>query len=265
MSEQLSLEEVLEGKEVTTEKETEEVKAEEVKAEEVATQEEVNEKRAEKLAELAKGAKETEPPSVEEPKNKEVPIQALLDERDKRKEAQARNVELEKQLEEKQEAPDFFEDPQKAIESIKSSLRAEFKQETETLQERMQTAWLANSIQSATYRHEDFTDEVRDKFADATAINKDLLNQMWNSPDQGEFVYQTGKQMMEIDSAGGDLVALKAQYRAEFLAELKADKDKQESKLAEIPESLTSETSAMTPREKVEGGPTPLENILPSN
>lgn len=197
---------------------------------------------------------EAEPPTAKP--TKEVPLPALLDERDKRKKAETELEALRQQIEEKKEAPNFWDDPEKAIAKEVQSLEAKFEHK---LQERM----LRYSIKSAAGRHDDYNDAF-EAFKEAAAENPSLSNMAADSDDPGDEIYRIGKNFLQLDQAGGDVEAMRESIRAEerqkILAELKA----KEEKHANVPQSITDETSASAPREKVEGGPTPLTSILPN-
>ena len=207
-----------------------------------------------------------EPEPVEEPKaetppaepTKEVPLAALLDERDKRKSLQQQLEEKEKLLAEKEkDAIDFYADPDKAMsdlrEQITNEIRTEYKRDL-----------IAYSIENANARHDDYK-EAFDAFQEAAKDNPALAEIAAGERDPGEYIYKTGKNFRQLDDAGGDVDALRERIRLEerekILAELK-DKD---AKLKDVPQPITDETSASAPRDKVEGGPTPLESILRRN
>jgi len=259
-----TLDEVLEGKEpeVTEEPAKETTEEVEVKTE---TTEEVTEEVVEETTEEPTGEEGATTPVVEE-NTREVPIGALLDERDKRKDAVARADALEKQLEEKKEAPNFWENPEATIASIKEELRAENDAKIEELKGGFKNAWLAHSSEAAA---EKYGDEVyrpiAETFAKAAQTNPELVNRLYNSANMGEFIYKTGLQMQQMDESGGDLESLHNKWKAEWLAEQKAAKDTTDDKLNQVPESLTDTQSTGSPKGKVEGGPTPLGNIIRSD
>lgn len=79
------------------------------------------------------------PPAVEEPEAKAVPVTALLDEREKRQEAQRRAEEFERRMKEyerkladfqkpKEEAPDWYQDPDKAFQHQAQRIEQQFEQ-----------------------------------------------------------------------------------------------------------------------------------------
>lgn len=255
-----TLEDVLSGKEPVDVPQEEKVEAE---AQESETDEPVEEAKpdsevedSEPTGDVEEKPSKTEPPSVET--TKEVPLAAMLDERDKRKALQAELEKIRAEQEKAQkEKVDFWENPEKALESMEQNLRGEF-------QQTLTNSLLAFSIQSASYRHPDY-DQFKDAFAQAAEQNPTLVDQALQSNDPGEYIYSVGKQFHELDSFGGNIETMKEKLRAEIKAELMAKQGEKETKLKSVPTPLTDETSAMAPRDKVEGGPTPLENIFNYN
>lgn len=256
------LEDVLAGKEVV-EQETPEAEAEEQKPEEAEVVEESESEAAENTDEPT-GVTEEEPQKDEPPsskESKEVPLVALLDERDKRKQLQAEIEELRKaQEKEEQKSVDFWENPQAALDQIESK----YEEKVESLKQEYLATRLADSITSASYRHKDY-DQYREAFAKAAEQNNALVDQALQSGDPGEYIYNTGRQFAQLDSAGGDIDSLREQIRQELMAEMAHKDESKKQKLAAVPTPITDETSASTPQEKVEGGPTPLDNIFNYN
>jgi len=232
---------------------------EEVKAVEETTEPEEAkvEETTEEVVEDTGEEEDTTPPVVE---TKEVPLTALLDERDKRKEAVAERERLSKELEEAKKQPlDFYEDPEGAIaskiEEAVAPVREQFTRHLIDLSRQMTKEFVG----------EDKYEPAEKAFAEAAKQNPLLVQNALESGNPGKYMYDTGKQMLALDAKGGDVDAVhKAGYDegyAQALAEFKAKDDK----LKDVPESLTETPSAMAPGEKVATGPTPLENILPSN
>lgn len=246
-----TLDEVLSGKEEVVEPETTEVEAEAPEPEEVEAVEEETEEVAEEPAE-PKGVEKTEPPSV----TKEVPLTALLDERDKRKQLQAEIEAMRKANEEKKESPDFWENPQQAVESMLNS-------KVEELNAKYTNGYLSLSMQYSKAFHNDF-DDAKQAFIRAAEQNPALADAALKAEMPGEFIYKAGKEYLMLDQAGGDLESAIERAKREAVEEYIA-KNKPKSKVAAIPKALTEETSASAPREKVEGGETPLENIFVHN
>jgi hypothetical protein len=254
MAEQMSLEEVLSGEAVVEPEETEETPTEEKPEEAEAPEEEVPETTDEPVEPT--GVEETEPPSVET--TDKVPLAAMLDERDKRKQLQAELEKLKAAQEEAQkEKVDFWENPEAAVD-------AKVNEKVTKLEQQFTNGYIALSMQYSKAFHEDF-DEAKDAFAKAAKENTALADMALQSEMPGEYIYNTGKQFLELDAVGGDVNALRESIRAEERAKIMAELKEKESKLAEIPTPLTDETSASAPREKVQSGPTPLENIIRSN
>lgn len=258
MNEPMALEDVLSGKEeAVVEPEAEEKVEETAEPEKVEAVDET-----EPEAEVAtdepepKGVEEAEPPAAET--TKEVPLAALLDERDKRKEIQSELERLKAEREStQQEKVDFWENPEAALTAMEERLTQQWEAKTTN-------ALLSYSMQSASYRHEDY-DEQKDAFAEAAKENPALADQALASPDPGEYIYTTGKQFSQLNAVGGDISALEQRIRNEIRAEFDAKAKAKTDKLKAVPTSLTDETSASTPREKVEGGPTPLVSIFKHN
>jgi len=242
-----SLEEVLEEVEPeTTEEETEIQEPEEAEAVEVETEE---------VAETPdpEGVEEVEPPST----TKEVPLAAMLDERDKRKALQAELERLKAEQAEKAEKPDFWENPEAAID-------AKVNVKVNELQQQFTNGYLSLSMAMSSKFHDDF-DTAKEAFARAAEENPTLAQMAVQSEMPGEYIYNTGKQFMELDAVGGDVNSLREKIRLEERAKIMEELKSKESKLAEVPTAITDETSAMAPKEKVEGGIEPLENFLPNN
>jgi hypothetical protein len=255
----MSLEDVLDGKEP----EVVEQEAEKVEEEEAQSQEDEPVAETEPAPEVETtdepeptGVKETEPPSVET--TKEVPLAAMLDERDKRKALQAELEALKAEKEKDQkEKVDFWENPEAAIQEAVSKVEQDF-------QQKLVAGRLELSMQIAKTYHDDY-DAGLEAFKAAAEENPALVDQALQSEHPGEYIYTTGKQFADLDAMGGDLNAMREQIRNEERAKLMAEMKGKEQKLASVPTPLTDESSAMAPREKVEGGPTPLESIIRSD
>lgn len=250
-----SLEDVLSGKEPVVEPPTEEVEAEAQESQEDEPVAEV-ESEAEVDESEPTGDIKTEPPSVETPK--EVPLAAMLDERDKRKQLQAELEALRaEQAKAKEQKVDFWENPEAAISSVEERLRGEF-------QQTFQNGLLAFSMQSASYRHKDY-DDMRASFTEAAEQNPALVDQALQSADPGEYIYSVGRQFKQLDEVGGDIDTMREKMRAEIKAELMKEMQGKDAKRRSVPTPITDETSATAPRDRVEGGPTPLENLFQHN
>lgn len=260
-----SLESILDGEEVVEQEtkeetpETPEPEATEV-ADEESTDPEVEtaeiEETPEPKGDTESKDEEATPPVAEDVKT--VPLAAVLDERDKRKELQRQIDELKSQQDkEKAEKVDFWENPEAAVQVKVDEVKSE-------LNQKFTSNYLALSMQYSKSFHEDF-DSAKDAFAKAAEENPALADMALQSEMPGEYIYSTGKQFMELDAVGGDVNALRDQIRNEERAKLLEELKSKEDKLKDVPVPLTDETSATAPREKVQGGATPLDSILTTN
>lgn len=246
----MSLEDVLSGEAIV------EPVIEEVETEEPEVVEEPTEEVVEEPVEAKGVEEEVEPPATETVK--QVPLAAMLDERDKRKELQARleALELDRASQQKEKV-DFWENPEAAID-------AKVQERYGVLEQKMTNAILSQSMQNARYYHDDF-DAAKDAFAEAATQNPALADMALKSEMPGEYIYNTGKQFMELDSVGGDVSALRDRIRNEERAKLMEEMKSKGDALKDIPVPLTDETSATAPRSKVEGGDESLDSILHIN
>ena len=197
---------------------------------------------------------EAAPPAAQE--SKQVPLAAVLDERGKRQAAEDKAKALEERLKELETTPttDFWEAPEERLKEIETTLRQEFDQ-------KFQSGLLAYSMQSASYRHDDYEDALA-AFKKAAGDNPALADQVFSTGDPGEYIYSTGKQFLQLEEVGGDINSLREKIRneerAKLLKELKANP------LQDVPSAITDETNASAPSEKPEAGPTPLSKIFPN-
>ena len=204
---------------------------------------------------------------VEEPKAKtddgKVPIQALLEEREKRQQYERELKEFREQQDKaKKEAPklpDYFENPDAYNAAIEQMVQERVTGLEQKVNQQMSQAWLSMSERAAKARYQDF-DEKLEAFSLEAQTNPVLAAQMMQSPDPGDYVYQTGKKLMALSSTP-DLDTLREQIRNELLAEMKQGEDAKKAKLAAVPKSLSREQSASGPRES-EWQPTSLEDAI---
>lgn len=255
-----SLESIIDGKEEVIEQETTEKVEETQEPEKVEpveeTTEEVTEEPAVEETPEPTGEEETTPPVVDDVKT--VPLAAVLDERDKRKELQKKVELLEaEKVEAEKEKVDFWENPEAAVD-------AKVEERVSKLEQQRQNDRIADSMQLSKHFHEDF-DIAKDAFIKAAEDNPALAEMAIQSEIIGEYIYTTGKQFMELDAAGGDVNALRDKIRLEERAKIMEELKSKEDKLKDVPTPLTDEASATAPREKVEGGSTPLDNIFTTN
>ena len=201
----------------------------------------------------AEEPKETpaEPPSATD---KQVPLAALLDERDKRKNFQKQLEERDAELQElTKEKTDFWEAPEAAINEAVSTA-------VNKTEQRLMGRFMNLSIRNAYSRHDDY-EQAFDAFRTAAEENPALAEQAAADDDPGEYMYKVGNNFRQLDQAGGDVDALREQIYREVKAELLKEMDNK----PDVPTPITEEPSASSPREKVEGGPTPLTSILKHN
>lgn len=206
---------------------------------------------------------------VEEPKAKaptddgKVPIQALLEEREKRQQYERELKEFREQQDKaKKEAPklpDYFENPDAYNAAIERMVQERVTGLEQKVNQQMSQAWLSMSERAAKARYQDF-DVMLEAFSKEAQTNPVLAAQMMQSPDPGDYVYQTGKKLMALSSTP-DLDTLREQIRNELLAEMKQGEDAKKAKLAAVPKSLSREQSASGPRES-EWQPTSLEDAI---
>ena len=211
----------------------------------------------------AKPAEKAPPPPKEELTAKEkAAFAAAADERRKR---QALEAELARY---RQPAPaqpgvqpqpkSFWDDPEGA-----------FKTEEQKRHEQAASIKIQVSEMLARSKHEDFDEKVA-KFVELAKTTPGLGQQMLASPDPAGFAYQTAKNHILIEQAGGvdKLMAereakARAEERAKVEAEFKAKAEEAERQRAALPQSLSGATGAgRRPAAQTWTGPVPLEEIL---
>lgn len=195
-----------------------------------------------------------------------VPIQALLEEREKRQQYERELKDFRDQQEKAQKSPklpDYFENPDEYNAAIERMVQERVSGVEQRVNQQMSQAWLSMSERAAKARHTDF-DAMLEAFSKEAETNPVLAAQMMQSPDPGEYVYQTGRKLQALSSTP-DLDSLREQMReeirAELLAEARKGEDEKRARLDSIPKSLSREQSAAGPRES-EWQPTSLEDAL---
>lgn len=161
-----------------------------------------------------------EPPAPEPDRQREIPVTALLDEREKRQEAQRKAEEYDRQLREmraemqrlkepKQEAPDWFENPQEAAKFHNTQVEQQF--QARMLQ---QSKFLAERE----FGSETVTEAVQyfDRYPAASQQFKDHPSPFHAAVE----FYQRQKVAQEI---GSDPESYKAKLREELRKELEAE------------------------------------------
>lgn len=208
-------------------------------------------------------------PEPEQPKAKtddgKVPIQALLEEREKRQQYERELKDFRDQQEKAKspKLPDYFENPDEYNAAIERMVQERVSGVEQRVNQQMSQAWLSMSERAAKARYTDF-DAMLEAFSKEAETNPVLAAQMMQSPDPGEYVYQTGRKLQALSSTP-DLDSLREQMReeirAELLAEARKGEDEKRARLDSIPKSLSREQSAAGPRES-EWQPTSLEDAL---
>lgn len=187
-----------------------------------------------------------------------IPETALLGERRRRQEAERERDELraqfaqfQRQPQQPQEMPDFWENPNAVISNQVDQAVSQALQrwQVQQLQEKADMAEAA-----ARAKYQDYDDAFA-KFREQIEVNPSLIQQMRQASDPAEFVYQRGKQA--IDMADPDT------YRAKIEAEVRA---KLEAEMLARPQSLPQTTAGLRSVAGRGGpewtGPTDLKSIL---
>lgn len=245
----MNMEDVLSDKQPELPLETQEVKAEpvvETKAEPVVEQQ------TEQKTEPEKVEPKTEPEVKEELTAKERAFLARAqDETRKRQELEQRLREVETR-QPQAEAKQFWDDPEGHLKAFEQHIAGI------TTNTRLQTAEMI-----ARSKYQDF-DEKLEIFKGILEQTPGLWQQALASPDPAEFVYKTGKNYKDLQSAG-NLESLKAKMEKEIRIkveeEYKAKLEAEQKERASIPSSL-SDARGTTQNKVVWDGPTPLGNIL---
>lgn len=208
--------------------------------------------------------KEETTPEVKAPEKKEAPKQdftdkerallaALQDERRKRQELEKKATEVKKPEKPFWEAP---EDHFKAIEEQHKSWE-------QRQQERETVMTLKVSEMMARREHKDFDQKV-EFFGNLVATTPGLYQQWLQSPDPGEFAYNTAKIHMDLQEVG-DPAKLREKIAKEERVKLEAELKDKEKKLREEREALPgtlSDVRGKAQQKTVWGGPTPLDDVL---
>ena len=140
---------------------------------------------------------------------------AILAERRKRQEAENRARQYEEMLNQQKEKPDFWADPDAAIDQRLQAISSQF-----------DNRFLNMSEQWARQRHEDFEDISSVFFDEMVQENPALASQAKNAPDPYEWIYQTAskyRMMKEVGSLDKLREKIRAEERARVEAEIRAD------------------------------------------
>jgi len=149
-----------------------------------------------------------EPPQAAKPK---VDVSALIAERRKRQAAEA-----ETRAAQQAPKPDFFENPERAIDNRVSATEARLKAQMFRLSEKA-----ARNAHSADY------DTVAQAFADAAERDPRLIDALQADDDPGELIYTLGKHIVELADVGGDL----GLYREKVSTELKGQLSERDTRI----------------------------------
>ena len=151
----------------------------------------------------------------------------------------------------------FWDDPEGAI----AKQKREFEQQILSMR-------LGTSEQIARSRYADFDEKVA-KFTELANTTPGLAQQMFAHPDPATFVYQTAKNHIELQQAGGiEEMRAKieretaARVRAEVEAELNAKVAALAKAKADLPPSLSSARAVGDATKPVWGGPPSMKSIL---
>lgn len=229
--------------------ETEEVQAEEPTEEPQADDAESSEEAEEK----------TEEPVEESKEETTVPVSALTAVR-------AEKQELQRQLDEAKKEPeakiDLFDDPEGALENLKTEMRAEG-------DEKLLNAMMVLTKETV---GDDFDEKVA-IFNDAAAADNSLLVKVQQSSNPILAAYKEGKRLEAFKEIGDDPAAYKESLKSELMAEIKAelkaeaeqagaDRTAKDKALQDkLPTDIANENSRGG-RGTEFTGPTPLDQIL---
>ncbi len=182
---------------------------------------------------------ETTTAKKEESEPAQVPIAALKDERRKRQEAELKLKEFQasqqnSRQQEQEQAPDFYEDPDKRLEYERQQIQRERIKDRVTMSEML-----------VRDKYEDY-DKTLDVFDDMCKENPSLVTQMVNAQNPALFAYQQAKkyqQLKDIQDPDAYREKLKAEVRAELEAEFKEKQQKAEDERKKLGVSLTDARS----------------------
>jgi hypothetical protein len=152
-------------------------------------------------------------PAAEQPQaaKPKVDVSALIAERRKRQAAEA-----ETRAAQQAPKPDFFENPDKAIEDRIAAHETRLKGQLFRLSEK-----------AARTAHREDYDTVAQAFADAAERDPRLIDALQADDDPGELIYTLGKHIIELADVGGDL----GLYREKVSTELKGQLSERDTKI----------------------------------
>jgi hypothetical protein len=194
----------------------------------------------------AKAGEPAQEPQTEvkpEPAKPAGQLAALLAERAKRQEAEQRQAALEQEIAAlksgQTEKPDVFTDPEGTVQRLVDQKIAPVKQR-----------FFAMSVQAAEKQYGAEFEAAAEQFMALAEANPGLIQQLKDSEDPGEFVYQTGTNTPEFRQAqakkASEALSAKDTEIAALKAEVEALKNAQQSRNA-VPESLNRQPSGAVP------------------
>lgn len=151
--------------------------------------------------------------------------------------------------------PEFWDDPDGAIE-------ARITQATEVAIQRYQQQQVLERIETsetaAKAKYADYGDAFA-AFQQAASLNPGLVDQMRTAPDPGEFAYSTGKRAMDLDKVGSIDELLKSE-RAKWENEVKA-----KAPAPKLPATTATDGSVGSRTGPDWSGPADLSSLLPNS
>lgn len=211
-----------------------------------------------------------EPTGVQEPAVEQVPVppteqtnQLPKEEyavvraiRDENRELKQQLAQIQRQLmqpapqpQQQQPTADFWDDPHGFMNGFGQQLMQQWEQ-------RETNKRLDRSEQAARAKYDDYSDAY-DAFEQSAQQNPQLIAQMLQADDPGEFVYSRGKTTLEIQRVGS-IDDLKAQIRAELEAEAR----QVIQPAHRLPSTTAADTSIGARSGPEWGGPPALKDIL---
>jgi hypothetical protein len=186
---------------------------------------------------------ESQPTEQKKEPLKPAELAAIIDERRKRQAVEQELAELKSKA--APEKPDFFADPEKAVEVRVNEIVAPIREK-----------FFKQSITAAASAHSDF-EQAAEAFAAMVDKDPSLHSQWLASDDPGEFIYQRGTNTPEhrekltstLQSQLAEKEALIAEKEARIaalMAELEG-KSKAQTELAAVPKSLNNVASGAAP------------------
>jgi BMFP domain-containing protein YqiC len=178
---------------------------------------------------------------------------AVLDERRKRQELERKVAELEAKGQKPEAKPDFFADPDAALDRIKQETQAQL---------------MASRLELTQELMRDSTpdyDELEAEFIDLAKDNPFLIKELHASKNPAKFAYQTAQKARLAASLtdGNALAKREAELRAEIEAKVRAEYEGKAGKVAEKREALAPSLAAAQSKGSINDQPDEsLDSIL---